>query len=250
MKLLATLTFLSTATTSTSFNLGRGLVSRNSNFGNLTTRPYSRTRLNLFENIFGSPPSQEIVYSNLKYPANEMAEAALAGLVPSLSSKENLQIATFAGGCFWGLELAYQRLPGVLHTAVGYTQGPVLSPTYKAVCSGGTGHTEAIQVYYDDTCTYTDLLDVFFNRVDITTVNGQGNDRGTQYRTGIYPHTTEQIEEARERMEREGEKVKRVATEIKEAEVFWPAEGYHQQYLEKGGQNAEKNAKDVIRCYG
>ena len=94
------------------------------------------------------------------------------------------------------------------------------------------------------------MLDVFFNRVDITTVNGQGNDRGTQYRTGIYTHTSEQIEEARERMEREGEKVKRVATEIKEAEVFWPAEGYHQQYLEKGGQNAEKNAKDVIRCYG
>lgn len=98
-------------------------------------------------------------------------------------------IATFAGGCFWGLELAFQRVPGVTATSVGYTGGPDPAPTYETVCSGTTGHTEAVQVYYDPSaCAFDDLLAAFFAKVDPTTLNRQGNDVGTQYRSGIYFH--------------------------------------------------------------
>ena len=99
------------------------------------------------------------------------------------------------------MELAYQRVPGVVETAVGYCQGEDEQPTYGAVCSGSTGHTEAIQVYYDSSCSYETLLDTFFGRIDPTTVNGQGNDRGTQYRTGVYPHSEAQMEIAKARFE-------------------------------------------------
>lgn len=106
---------------------------------------------------------------------------------------EGQEIATFAGGCFWGLELAYQRVPGVTKTSVGYTQGRVPSPTYEAVCSGRTGHTEAVQCYYVPAeCSYERLLDEFFDKVDPTTLNRQGNDSGTQYRSGIYYHNEAQ----------------------------------------------------------
>ena len=117
-----------------------------------------------------------------------------------------LAIATFAGGCFWGLELAYQRAPGVVKTSVGYTAGADPAPTYETVCSGGTGHTEAVQVYYDPAeTTYADLLAVFFDRVDPTTLNRQGNDVGTQYRSGIYYHDEDQKKEA-EKVRQEEEK--------------------------------------------
>jgi peptide-methionine (S)-S-oxide reductase len=140
---------------------------------------------------------------------------------------------------------------------VGYTQGQEESPTYGQVCSGATGHTEAVIVYYDPKeCPYETLLDTFFGRVNPTTVNGQGNDFGSQYRTGVYPHTPEQEEAAKKRFELEQTKYsKPIATELKPAMPFWPAEKYHQQYLEKGGrsgqpQSAEKGSTDTIRCYG
>lgn len=126
-------------------------------------------------------------------------------------------------------------------------------PTYNEVCAGITGHTEAVIVYYDPKeCTYEQLLDTFFGRVNPTTVNGQGNDYGKQYRTGVYPHTPEQMEIAQRRFELEQTeyKNKKIATELKEALPFWPAEKYHQQYLEKGGQDASKEATATIRCYG
>ena len=108
-----------------------------------------------------------------------------------------LKAATFAGGCFWGLELAYQRVPGVTATSVGYTGGPDPAPTYETVCAGVTGHAEAVQVYYDPAvATYADLLAVFFDKVDPTTPNRQGNDVGTQYRSAIYYHDDEQKAEA------------------------------------------------------
>jgi len=153
--------------------------------------------------------------------------------------------------------LAFQRTVGVDYTAVGYTQGKEEQPTYGQVCSGATGHTEAVIVYYDPkTCSYDDLLDTFFSRVNPTTVNGQGNDRGKQYRTGVYFHTVEQEKSARSRFQKEQEQYKRpIATELKPTSPFWPAEKYHQQYLEKGGrsgssQSAEKGCTDTIRCYG
>jgi peptide-methionine (S)-S-oxide reductase len=205
---------------------------------------------------FGIDP--KIDYTALDHPGPELAKFAEAGVVPQVSERDpNLAIATFAGGCFWGLELAYQRVPGVVYTASGYTQGKEQAPTYGQVCSGGTGHTEAVIVYYNpNEVTYEQLLDTFFQRVNPTTVNGQGNDFGTQYRTGVYFHSPEQEEIARKRFEKEKANYnKPIATELKAALPFWPAEKYHQQYLEKGGRNgqpqsAAKGASDTIRCYG
>jgi peptide-methionine (S)-S-oxide reductase len=164
------------------------------------------------------------------------------------TAPDGLQMATFAGGCFWGLELAYQRVPGVVRTSVGYTQGKVPSPTYEAVCSGGTGHTEAVQVYYDPAeCSYESLIDVFFDKVDPTTLNRQGNDRGTQYRSGIYWHTEAQravaeaaVREADAQLAtgkfRRPVAGTRVVAELAPAVDYWLAEDYHQQYLAKGGR--------------
>lgn len=203
----------------------------------------------------------KIDYSSLPHPGPELGEAAVLGKVlrasSRLSSSTNLAVATFAGGCFWGLELAYQRIEGVEYTAVGYTQGRETFPTYEQVCAGKTSHTEAIIVYYDDSVvSYSQLLAIFFGFVDPITVNGQGRDLGAQYRTGIYYHTKGQEEEARTRFVVEQEKYRRpIATECKAATPFWPAELYHQQYLEKGGrrgrpQSAAKGATEAIRCYG
>ena len=222
--------------------------------------PRRSNHLNMFfGNLFGAalagPP---IDYTALDFPGNEMGAAAKEGRVLTVSDREpNLAVATFAGGCFWGLELAFQRVPGVAYTMVGYTQGEEELPTYNQVCSGATGHTEAVSVYYDpNEVTYEQLLDTFFDRVNPTTVNGQGNDFGKQYRTGVYFHTDEQRDLAKARFEKEQTRYKkRIATELKEATPFWPAEKYHQQYLEKGGrsgnpQSAEKGATEPIRCYG
>ncbi|GKZ00596.1 hypothetical protein MPSEU_001011800 [Mayamaea pseudoterrestris] len=221
----------------------------------------SSSQLNMFFGSFfsnGNPldaitKKKTIDYKTLDHPGPELAAFAEQGLAPAESLRDpNLKLATFAGGCFWGLELAYQRVPGVAYTAVGYTHGDVEAPTYDYVCSGGSGHTEAVIVYYDPKlCSYNQLLDVLFGRIDPTQVNGQGNDRGTQYRTGVYFHTPEQEQAAKAKIEQISSKYRRpIATELKPAQPFWPAERYHQQYLEKGGQNAEKGATDQIRCYG
>lgn len=170
-------------------------------------------------------------------------------------------------GCFWGIELAFQRVPGVTKTAVGYTQGNKPNPTYEEVCSGSTGHTEGIQMYYNPgEVSYRQLVDVWLERTDPTTLNRQGNDRGTQYRSGIYYHDDQQKKIAEEVMEevsaqlKNGKYPRKTAgkdwqVEIKPATEFWLAESYHQQYLSKGGrfgisQSAEKGCKDEIRCYG
>lgn len=105
--------------------------------------------------------------------------------LPALRLACSLQPLPAVGGCFWGIELAYQRVPGVVKTTVGYTDGHLANPTYEEVCSGKTGHTEVVQCTYDPKeTTYEQLLDLFFSRVDPTTLNRQGNDRGTQYRCG------------------------------------------------------------------
>eukprot|EP01024_Parvocaulis_polyphysoides_P024322 TRINITY_DN22299_c0_g1_i1.p1 TRINITY_DN22299_c0_g1~~TRINITY_DN22299_c0_g1_i1.p1 ORF type:complete len:206 (+),score=17.92 TRINITY_DN22299_c0_g1_i1:86-619(+) len=161
-------------------------------------------------------------------------------------------LATFAGGCFWGVELAYQRQPGVISTCVGYTAGHKSVPSYEEVCSGTTGHTEAVQVTYDpNQVTYDSLCELLFSRIDHKALNRQGNDRGTQYRSGIYYHTPEQKEVA----ENVNSRYEGSVVEIKAIDQFWPAEQYHQQYLEKGGrmgsgQSASKGCTDPIRCYG
>jgi peptide-methionine (S)-S-oxide reductase len=166
--------------------------------------------------------------------------------------EEDLPRATFAAGCFWGPELLFQRVPGVVSTAVGYTGGHVENPTYEQVCSGRTGHTEAVEMTFKpDEVTYQQLVDKFYENHDPTTLNRQKNDVGTQYRSGIYYRTDEekQIAEAGKA------KIPGAVTEIAQLTTFYPAESYHQQYLENGGrggrkQSARKECNDPIRCYG
>lgn len=170
------------------------------------------------------------------------------------------EVATFAGGCFWGTELHFQRLPGVIATCVGYTQGRTEKPSYGQVCSGTTGHTEGLQLLYDPAAvSYGELCDKLLSTVDSTAWNRVGNDIGTQYRHGIYPHTEAQAEAAAAALDREqalkdaipgAAGMRKVVTELKSATVFWPAEKYHQRYLQKGGQSAAKGATVEVRCYG
>ena len=185
--------------------------------------------------------------------AREAGEWALAGEIPTRSKDGRYEVATFAGGCFWGTELHFQRLPGVIATCVGYTQGAVERPTYAQVCDGTTGHTEGLQLIFDPDCiSYEALCDKLLSTVDPTALNRVGNDMGTQYRHGLYPHSAGQDAAARRCVERVQATVspRRVVTEIKPAAVFWPAEGYHQRYLQKGGQDASKGSAEKVRCYG
>lgn len=140
----------------------------------------------------------------------------------------------------------------MVKTEVGYTQGLKKHPTYEEVCSGTTGHTEAVKVTYDTTAIrYRDLLKVFWDIIDPTTLNQQGNDVGTQYRSGIYYHTDEQRMEALASKEEAQKKYQiPIVVEIKQASEWYPAEDYHQQYLQKGGQCARTGDLTPIRCYG
>lgn len=147
--------------------------------------------------------------------------------------------ATFAAGCFWGVEAAFRQVPGVLATMVGYTGGSRANPTYEDVCTDTTGHAEAVEVTYDPSrVSYEQLLEVFWNSHDPTTLNRQGPDVGTQYRSAIFYHTPEQEAAARaskRRLEASGRFPRPIVTEIVPAAAFWRAEEYHQQYLEKRG---------------
>ena len=150
-----------------------------------------------------------------------------------------MEKATFAGGCFWGVEAAFRLVRGVLSTTVGYTGGTVENPSYEDVCTGRTGHAEAVEVVFDPArVSYDDLLEVFWANHDPTTLNRQGPDVGTQYRSAIYVHNDEQKDAAlasRERLERSGGLRRPIVTEITAASPFYRAEDYHQQYLEKRG---------------
>ncbi len=150
-----------------------------------------------------------------------------------------MERATFAAGCFWGVESAFRQLPGVLATAVGYTGGQTENPTYREVCSGRSGHAEAVTVEFDPArISYEELLDVFWNLHDPTQHNPQGPDYGSQYRTAIFTHGAEQEKIAKastEQLAKPGRFRKPVVTEIVPAPVFYMAEDYHQQYFEKRG---------------
>ncbi|KAL7191793.1 hypothetical protein ACSBR2_023797 [Camellia fascicularis] len=169
-----------------------------------------------------------------------------------------LELAQFGAGCFWGVELTFQRVEGVVKTEVGYSQGHVPDPNYKLVCTRTTNHSEVVRVHFDPSlCPYTNLLSVFWGCHDPTTLNSQGGDVGTQYRSGIYYYNEEQARLARESMEAKQKefKDKKIVTEILPAKTFYRAEEYHQQYLEKGGgrgckQSASKGCNDPIQCYG
>jgi peptide methionine sulfoxide reductase msrA/msrB len=161
----------------------------------------------------------------------------------SVSSKETAQVATFAAGCFWGVEYAFRKVPGVLKTTVGYTGGTVKDPTYEQVCSHTTGHAEAVQVEFDPSkVSYEKLLETFWAIHDPTTVNRQGPDIGDQYRSAIFYNSPEQEKAAKslkENLEKSGKFKRPIVTEIAPAKEFYTAEDYHQQYFEKSGMKPQ-----------
>ncbi|HKT23646.1 MAG TPA: peptide-methionine (S)-S-oxide reductase MsrA [Terriglobales bacterium] len=150
-----------------------------------------------------------------------------------------METATFAAGCFWGVEETFRQVPGVVETTVGYLGGHTANPTYKDVCTDETGHAEVVQVTFDPSkVSYDKLLDVFWSAHDPTTLNRQGPDIGTQYRSAIFFHSSEQERRARaskEKMQASGKFRRPVVTEITPASTFYSAEDYHQKYLAKRG---------------
>lgn len=149
------------------------------------------------------------------------------------------ELATFGAGCFWGVEAAFRRVPGVIDAAVGYSGGSTANPTYRDVCSDDTGHAEVVQVTFDpEKVSYPQLLDVFWTVHDPTQVNRQGPDHGTQYRSAIFFHSPEQeaaAKKAKQELQASGRFRAPIATEITPSGTFWRAEEYHQRYLEKRG---------------
>ena len=149
------------------------------------------------------------------------------------------ELATFGAGCFWGVEVTFRNTPGVKDALVGYLGGTLANPTYRDVCTGRTGHAEVVQVTYDPAeVSYDKLLDVFWENHNPTTLNRQGPDVGAQYRSAIFYHTPEQkraAEESKAQLQASGRFRDPVVTEITAASTFYPAEDYHQRYLEKRG---------------
>ena len=149
------------------------------------------------------------------------------------------EMATFGAGCFWGIEAAFRRVPGVLEAIVGYSGGHTANPTYKDVCTDETGHAEVVQVTFDpEKVSYEQLLKAFWEMHDPTQVNRQGPDFGSQYRTAIFFHSAEQeaiAKKSRAALEASGKFKRAIATEITPADTFYRAEEYHQKYLQKRG---------------
>jgi peptide-methionine (S)-S-oxide reductase len=148
------------------------------------------------------------------------------------------QVATFAGGCFWCTEAVFKDVIGVSSVESGYIGGTIANPTYRQVCSGNTGHAEAIRVRFDPaSVSYADLLDIFFATHDPTQLNRQGNDIGTQYRSAIFPHSPEQEAEAKAAIERaSADWPAPIVTTIEPLGEWYPAEDYHQDYWDGEGQ--------------
>ena len=151
----------------------------------------------------------------------------------------SIEKATFGAGCFWGVEAAFAAIPGVTATAVGYEGGQTERPSYKDVCTDQTGHAEVVELDFDpEKVSFEQLLDAFFKLHDPTTLNRQGPDWGTQYRSAIFYHSPEQQAQALAKIEQLAPKMKpkRIVTKVEPAQTFWRAEEYHQKYLEKRGQ--------------
>ena len=153
-----------------------------------------------------------------------------------------IEYALFAAGCFWGVQAAFDVVPGVLETQVGYIGGTVAHPTYEQVCTDTTGHAEAVQIKYDSTVvTYDHLLDIFFDNHNPTTLNQQGPDIGTQYRSAIFYLNDSQKNQALNKIKELDNKHifgRPIVTEVVPATDFYPAEEYHQKYLEKKGRKS------------
>ena len=169
-------------------------------------------------------------------PFGQKVSDASNGALPALET------ATFGAGCFWGVEARYRATDGVIATAVGYAGGRTDKPTYKEVCADSTGHAEVVELKFAPAVvTYEQLLEVFWNNHNPTQLNRQGVDVGSQYRSAIFYHSEEQkavAEKTRQAVTDSGKWNKPIVTEITKASTFFPAEDYHQQYLEKRGQTS------------
>jgi peptide-methionine (S)-S-oxide reductase len=167
-----------------------------------------------------------------------------------MNMNEKVDTATFGTGCFWCTEALFEQLKGVLKVTSGYSNGQVENPTYKQVCTGETGHAECVQVNYEpDKISFDELLEVFFQAHDPTTLNRQGADEGTQYRSAIFYHNEEQKEKAdfyKAELDKSGAFSKPIVTEIAAAQKFYPAEDYHQEYYENN-KNSNPYCSVVIR---
>jgi peptide-methionine (S)-S-oxide reductase len=140
-----------------------------------------------------------------------------------------METAYFAGGCFWCVEAIFQRINGVTHITSGYCNGTTIDPTYQDICTGSTGHAEVVKIEFDeDQVEFEKLLKVFFATHDATTLNQQGNDRGTQYRSAVFYVSDEQQQQAKQLIQKLGDNV---VTEVTKLDVFYPAEDYHQNYF-------------------
>lgn len=162
----------------------------------------------------------------------------------------NTDTATFANGCFWCTEAIFEQLDGVISATSGYTGGHTKNPTYKEVCTGETGHAECLQIVYDPSkISFDELLEVFWETHDPTTLNRQGNDIGTQYRSGIFYHNEEQKQKAeryKAELDKSGAFDNPIVTEITPFSIFYTAENYHQEYFENN-ENSNPYCKIVIR---
>ena len=173
----------------------------------------------------------------------------------ALSKNSQINDAYFAAGCYWSIEIAYQRVPGVLKTSVGFAGGKTKNPSYQRVSTGRTGHAETVHVQYDEEIvTYNELLRVFFSLHDPTTLNRQGGDVGTQYRSAIFPVNSHQRSEASEYIKSLDNSMSyggsKVVTTIESPFTYTKAHSEHQQYLEKLGQSSAKGSLNPIQCYG
>ncbi len=180
-------------------------------------------------------PSGSVVKSKAGTRPGGVAANAKAPLMP----KPGDQLAEFSGGCFWGIEQWYRKVPGVVATAVGYTGGHTKNPTYEEVCTHTTGHAETVLVEFDPKkVSYNRLVELFWEIHDPMQVGGQGPDIGESYRSAIWTFGPEQQKAAQANMAAQEKKEGyRFTTTVKPAETFWLAEGYHQQYAEKTGRD-------------
>jgi len=167
-----------------------------------------------------------------------------------MNAVEKTDTATFGTGCFWCTEAIFEQLNGVLSVTSGYSGGAVANPTYKAVCTGETGHAECVQVVYEaNKISYDELLEVFFQVHDPTSLNRQGADVGTQYRSAVFFHNNEQKQKAefyKSELDKSGAYNKKIVTEITAFTKFYPAENYHQEYYELN-KNTNPYCSVVIR---
>ncbi len=158
-----------------------------------------------------------------------------------INSTDTIEVATFGNGCFWCTEAVFSKLNGVISVESGYSGGEMINPDYKSVCSGTTGHAECLQIKFNpNIISFTDLLEVFWKTHDPTTLNRQGGDVGTQYRSVIFYHNDIQKKEAETykfQLDQSGIYNNPIVTEISAAAIFYPAENYHQDYFENNGSN-------------